>query len=211
MRREIPMALATIAALYTFIINVSHHGWETGWLARTDLWNIFMFQMAILLGALNLTRLHLVNIRRKREHWPYSVICILVLWSYMIFGLTVRGLFAGTGNAHPTYRWIHDALLIPIDAAVFSLLAFFIASAAYRAFRVRTAEASAMMVIAVIIMLANVPVGEAIWARFPALGGWILRVPNAAGMRGISVGVFFGAFAATLRLFLGLERKYLGT
>jgi hypothetical protein len=42
------------------------------------------------------------------------------------------------------------------------------------------------------------------------LGGWFLRIPNAAGMRGIVVGIFLGAFAATLRLFLGLERKYLG-
>jgi len=211
MRREIPMILATITALYTFVWQVSHHAWNTGWLRHTDLWRIFMVQMAVLLGALNLTRLHITNVRRKREHWPYSIICIVVLWSYMIYGMTVRGIFSGTGNAHPTYRWIHDALIVPIDAAVFSLLAFFIASAAYRAFRVRTAEASTMMVVAVIIMLANVPVGEVIWARFPALGSWFLRVPNAAGMRGIAIGIFLGSFAATLRLFLGLERKYLGT
>ena len=186
------------------------NAWLPRWLACSALWFTLMFQMAVLLGALNLSRLQITNIRRKREHWPYSVICVLVLWSYMIYGMTVRGIFAGTGNAHPTYRWIHDALIIPVDAAVFSLLAFFIASAAYRAFRVRTAEASAMMIVAVIIMLANVPVGEVIWDRFPALGGWFLRIPNAAGMRGIVVGIFLGAFAATLRLFLGLERKYLG-
>ncbi|HAI21140.1 MAG TPA: hypothetical protein DCM14_04495, partial [Clostridiales bacterium UBA8153] len=145
-----------------------------------------------------------------REHWPYSLICQVCLWTYLIYGLTVRGLFAGTGNAHPTFRWIFNALVAPIEATMFSILAFFIASAAYRAFRVRTAEATVMMVVAVIVMLGNVPVGEVMWDRFPALGGWLLRIPNAAGMRGIVVGVFLGALAATLRVFLGLERRYLG-
>ena len=59
MRREVPMILATIAALYTFVWQVSHHAWETGWLRQTDLWQTFMLQAAVLLGALNLSRLQI--------------------------------------------------------------------------------------------------------------------------------------------------------
>ncbi|MEW6523807.1 MAG: hypothetical protein AB1445_09610 [Bacillota bacterium] len=210
MRREVPIFIATVVALYAFVWQVSHHAWNTGWLTQTDLWRTFMVQVAVFLGAINLTRLHANNIRRRREHWIFSVICIVVLWSYMALGMLGNGLFTSGGNNLPTYRWIHDAMLVPIDSAIFSLLAFFIASAAYRAFRVRTREATAMLVVAVIIMLSNVPVGEVIWSKFPTLGQWILKFPNAAGMRGIQIGVFLGTFAATLRLFLGLERKYLG-
>lgn len=211
MRREIPMILATIAALYTFVWQVSHHAWETRWLTQTDLWRTFMMQTAVLLGALNLTRLQISNIRRRREHWPYSVLCLAVLWPYMIFGMTAYGLFAGRGNRHPIYLWFHDGVMLPAEATMFSLLAFFIASAAFRAFKIRSREATVLMVFAFIVMLARVPVGQVMWARMPALGTWIMGWPTAAAMRGMAIGIFLGVFSATLRVFLGLERRYLGT
>jgi hypothetical protein len=211
MRREVPMILATIAALYTFVWQVSHHAWNTRWLTHTDLWRTFMMQTAILLGALNLSRLQINNIRRRREHWPFSVLCLVVLWGYMIFGMTAYGLFAGRGNRHPIYLWLHDGVMVPAESTMFSLLAFFIASAAFRAFKIRSREATVLMVFAFIVMLARVPVGQVMWARMPALGTWIMGWPTTAAMRGMAIGIFLGVFTATLRVFLGLERRYLGS
>ena len=37
-------------------------------------------------------------------------------------------------------------------------------------------------------MLANVPVGEKIWSQFPAMGEWLMNVPNLAGQRGMLIG-----------------------
>ena len=99
---------------------------------------------------------------------------------------------------------------------MFSILAFYIASAAYRAFRVRNVDAAVMLVTAFLLMLGNVPIGEVIWSPDGWLGGfagiknWILRVPNAAGNRAITLGIFLGTMASQSRMLLGIERRHLG-
>ena len=59
-------------------------------------------------------------------------------------------------------------------------------------------------------MLANVPVGEKIWSQFPAMGEWLMNVPNLAGQRGMLIGAGIGGIASGIRVLLGIERTYLG-
>ncbi len=92
---------------------------------------------------------------------------------------------------------------------MFSLLAFFIASAAYRAFRARTLEATLLLVTAAIVMLGRVPVGAEIWSKLPVMQDWVMAIPQMAAKRGIFIGVAMGTIAMSLRVILGLERTYL--
>ena len=106
--------------------------------------------------------------------------------------------------------WMYEFVFVPMQATMFSLLAFFIASAAYRAFRARTLEASVLLVTAILMMLGRVPIGEFIWGRFPELTDWILNTPSMAVMRGIIMGVGLGMIATALRIIFGIERTYMG-
>ncbi|MAJ45353.1 MAG: hypothetical protein CMF96_11515 [Candidatus Marinimicrobia bacterium] len=60
------------------------------------------------------------------------------------------------------FYWIFDYIYTPLSATMFALLAFFVASASYRAFRIRNFEATLLLVSGVILMLGRVPIGALI-------------------------------------------------
>lgn len=124
---------------------------------------------------------------------------------------TPKGLVEGLSVArHVPITWMFNHILVPMQATMFSLLAFFIASAAYRAFRARTPEATVLLVTAIVMMLGRVPIGEMIWSKFPEFTEWILTTPNMVMMRGIIIGVGLGMIATALRIIFGIERTYMG-
>jgi hypothetical protein len=114
------------------------------------------------------------------------------------------------GPSGRVYVWIYDHIFAPCNATMFALLAFFVASAAFRAFRARNAEAALLLGSAIIILVARAPIGRSISPMLPELSDWILDIPNNAGRRAIMMGAAIGAIATGLRVILGLERSHLG-
>ena len=175
------------------------------------LWLRIVAAFAYFLGLYSLMNLHWERIRRKTAGWGYSLIV------YASFGLMF--LFVvyndGSGPFQPQargggYQWLFQNVQVPCSSTMFSLLAFFIASAAYRTFRARTPEAAILLVAAVIMMLGRVPIGRAISDLLPQAAEWLMEVPNLAAKRGILLGVSLGAIATSLRIIFGIERSYLG-
>jgi hypothetical protein len=114
------------------------------------------------------------------------------------------------GPTGRVFTWLYDHVFSPCNATMFALLAFFIASAAFRAFRARNAEAALLLGAAILIMVGRVPLGRALSPVFPLIADWIVDVPNNAGRRAIMMGAALGAIATSLRVILGLERSHLG-
>ena len=80
-----------------------------------------------------------------------------------------------------------------------------------------------MLVTAVLIMFARVPIGEFLWkhtmpdfvlqwrGNLPGdISHWILNVPSMAAQRGIALGIGLGVIATSLKIILGIERSYMG-
>ncbi len=114
---------------------------------------------------------------------------------------------------------VYDSIFTPLQATMFSLLAFFVASASYRAFRAKTLEATVLLLAAFIILIGRTPLGYYItfwlpdWLDFlkiSNLSAWILSTPNLAGQRAIMIGISLGIIATSLKLILGIERGWLG-
>jgi hypothetical protein len=112
--------------------------------------------------------------------------------------------------------FLYNQVYSPMQGTMFALLAFFIASAAFRAFRVRTLEAGLLAAAALIVMLGRVPIGDQMTAWLPesmrlgALQEWIMNVPQNAAKRAVLMGAALGVMATGLRVILGIERSYLG-
>ena len=108
------------------------------------------------------------------------------------------------------------------QATMFSLLAFFVASASFRAFRVKSKEAGLLMGAAFIVMLGNVPIGNLVsrlLAYIPIIGPsldialikeWILAYPSSAAQSAILVGAMLGYISASMKIIFGVERSHLG-
>jgi hypothetical protein len=183
---------------------------------------------ALALGLINLGLVHGRTIARARPGWYNSVAFFVALISMIVFGLwqsyvpdaaRAAGLGLSGRQVHRVYDVLFNGLFQPLGATLFSVLAFYIASAAFRAFRIRTAEAAFMMVSAFIVMLGQVPVGQWLTQGLPSSTGnplHYLRVENAAnwlystwsmaGVRAVDFGIAVGALAMALRVWLSLER-----
>lgn len=106
------------------------------------------------------------------------------------------------------HRLLYEGFFVPLGAAMFSLLAFYIANAAYRSFRVRSVEASVMMLAAIVVILGQIPHGPLyISEHLPAVRLWLLKYINTPGNRAIYFGAAIAGFAMAIRMWLSLERS----
>jgi hypothetical protein len=124
--------------------------------------------------------------------------------------MLVAGLWSEGKTEGTPFGWLYDNVLVPLQGTMFSLLAFFVASAAYRAFRARTLEATVLLLAAIVVMWGRVPLGEYLIPWIGGVSDWIMNVPNTAAQRGILIGVSLGGIATSIKIICGIERAYLG-
>ena len=132
-------------------------------------WYDILASFAIILGAMNLMKMQIQKVARQKKGWPYSIVAIFGFLFAITAGFFIKGVddSVAVWGAHVTtegtlFKWIFDYMFTPLSATMFSLLAFFVASASYRAFRIRNFEASLLLVAGIIIMVGRVPIGSLI-------------------------------------------------
>lgn len=213
MRREVPMIITFIVGMIVLLANIltSTDGSPfilKGWADELTDWVIIVSAFAVGLATVNLFRIHGDSIARQRPGWINS---LTLLTAIIVF--SVVGLFARLGSSaffNDLNQNLYDSIISPLGAAMFAILAFYIASAAYRAFRMRSLEASVMLLAAILVMLGKAPIGELMWKQFPEISTWLVNIPNTVGQRAIMIGAAIGGFATSLRILLGIERGHLG-
>jgi len=185
------------------IFFIPHHRVQEAQSVLLD-WANVVYAFALILGSLTLWASHQKKFLARGEGWPYSLVTLLSLGFVTVAGV-VQGVEEGT-LVNRYYNMVNS----PLASTMFALLAFFIASAAFRAFRARNAEATLLLGTAIIMMIGRVSVGEFLWSGFPPVTEWLLDVPNLAAKRAIALGVGLGAVSTALKIILGIDRSYLG-
>jgi len=231
MRGRIPLLVAFIAGIIPIIslyVPKNFLSGEEGMSTRLDQWLIIVAGFALLLGIVNVIQNNSRKIARRESGWIFAAVLLtgfFVTGSFGIWGAISRqGIgFLPDGSSTP-FKWVEDRFFQPLQSTIFSLLAFFMASAAFRAFRARNTEATILLVAAGIVMAGRVPLLELLASPFPGLQPsaaagsqflgrlteWIMATPNGAAQSGIIIGAALGAASMAIRIILGIERGYLG-
>ncbi len=222
MRRTVPLVITFIAGTFMIVSFFFHEGSIPHKLAgRVKDWGIIIAAFAVVLGTGNIIRVSLHKARRGEDR-AYKIVLLVCLFTTMGLGLVLgvdprihKSWLIGTwreGHYNP-FDWIYNQVQLPLGATMFSLLVFYITSAAYRAFRVRSLEAGILLGTAVLVLLGQIPfmsyasVGD---VSMDSIMYWIMKVPNVAAKRAILIGAAMGIVSMSLKIILGIERSYLG-
>jgi hypothetical protein len=192
-------------------------------------WFMIISGFAIILGQLSLLKVNSSKVANKTENWQYYLIGLISFWMMVIFGILwgtqdAAGLIGnGTGivawlGVKP-FEYLFNNVYQHLSSTMFALLAFFIASAAYRAFIIRSFESNLLMITAVIVMLGRTSIGSSLtgwlppdwrWLHLPNIADFIVNFPTNAAQRAIMISAALGIVGSSLRILLGIERSYLG-
>lgn len=189
--------------------------------------------MAFLLGPINLVRSNLSKFFRSRRE---------ILMPTLFFIGLAFGLFAGScgwiaatfdklkqdphlvktgldnwvlANGESLKLYFYIAIYgigLALGGSSMGMLAFYLVSAAYRAFRLNNLDAGVMMASAVIVLLGMVPLGVYLTSFLPdklqlnSWARWIMDVPNSAVQRAVLIGAVAGVFGAGMRQWLSLGK-----
>lgn len=204
MKKTFPLILAFIVGCFMAVQFFIPHRYVQNQVEELNRWTNLVWSAALILGTLSLTRHLLLKMRNKKEGYGYSIIALVAMVVTIFLGLVW-----GKDSGSP-FIYLFEHIIVPLEATTFSLLAFYIASAAFRAFRARNLEATLLLLAATVIMIGRVPIGNAIHEFLPNLADYILLYPNTAAKRGITIGVGLGMISTALKIILGIERGYLG-
>ncbi len=238
MKRELPLFITAITGLVIifnyFLPEVT--GQITEIIRK---WVIVISSFAIILGILNLL---IISLRKTVEPITHiddriaNIVLILSLIITIIIGMVYKvdpnytsefKLVLDKSSVIPLINFevqkvdnnvftsvIFYSIYNPLSAAMFSLLAFFIASASYRAFRARNMEATLLLLAASIVILGRVPIGDYLFGliglKISVVSEYITAVINAAAQRAILIAVGIGTIIISLKLLFGIEKSHIG-
>lgn len=230
MRRRVPLLITSIAGFT--LIAAYFIPYTQSWGETTAIWYDILAAIAFVLGGANLLRVHLKKISDQVAGWGYSAIVLTSFIATLVVGIGKVGVPPAAG--FPDYPWsgsyrtdgsafwyFFEYAFNPLTSTMFAMLAFYIASAAFRAFRAKNLDALLLLGTAFIILIGRTFAGTILTGWIPPDGPFsVLRVDNltvyimsiftVAGNRAIMIGIALGIVATALKVLLGIDRSYLG-
>lgn len=225
-RQTIPLLITGIVGFVLVIAYfIPHPPFDT---LREDFSIYFdiIASVAFILGAGNLIKMHGMRISKRDEGWLYSIVTVLGFLIVLVVGLGKLGNPGGFGGGLPVtaagsaFDYTYQYIFRPCAATMFALLAFYVASASFRAFRAKNIEATILLLVAFIILIGRTFVGtwltsglpdSLFFLKVPYLAEKIMTVLNFAGNRAIMIGIALGIVSTSLKVIIGIDRSYLGS
>ena len=162
---------------------------------------------------------------REQRDWLLADARAQYAWRRAVGDLSVQShtvLYPWSGDyaeGGTPFDWMYTWVLQPLMTTTFALLAFYVASAAFRAFRAKNLEATLLLGTALIILFratmfagyVQMPLPDGSLLGMDRIYAFVMSVFNTAGNRAIMIGIALGIASTSLKVLLGIDRSYLGS
>ena len=197
-KRTIPLIIAALVGV--LMIATYFVPYTEKWGADAMDMFIVLASAAMVLGAGNLVLLNLSKISGKHEGWGYASITLFAFFVTLVIGFAKIGALptpASPGNAWSgsvvqdgtPFWWIFMYVITPLTATMFAMLAFYIASAAFRAFRAKNLEATLLLGTAFVVLLGQIYFGVWVTSFLPDLESYVMGFPEATRNLVLAIGL----------------------
>ncbi|MEI8308855.1 MAG: hypothetical protein WCF99_17465 [Chloroflexales bacterium] len=213
LKRTLAMLIAGVSGLIV-LLDFAGSGVVVAFVAQTLVrWAALITALALLIGVVSVAASHMQRIRRRRSDWGYSLVLLAGMLLVIVFGIFFplpgsTGIVLPSSLAEQPIRTLFNVVYVPLSSSLLALLAFFSLSAAIRALGRRSAEAAMIVIVAVVVLVAQLPTISAL----PGVGTtiqWVSDYVALAGARGLLIGAAIGALVASVRVLLGFDLPYL--
>lgn len=227
MKRLVPILLASVSGFILLVAILSPH--TESWGETVATWFAILAAIAFVLGGGSLAKVQLEAISSRRPGWGYAAVTLGAFLITLVFGLGLVGVnpppqypdhgWAGKyDDLYAPFGWIYLYLMTPLAATMFATLAFYVASAAFRAFRAKNIEAVLLLSTAFLVLIGRTAAASITdflpdslaFFKIDRLVAWVMQYVGTAGSRAMVIGIALGVAATSLRIMLGIDRPYLG-
>lgn len=164
-------------------------------------WVVVIGLMALATAAINLMRIHTKRIIQRKKHWFYSAYFIIVFLVVTFIGIIE---YPNGSN----FSFIIKNIYTPLATTIYSLLGLWMATAAYKAFRLRSFNSLVLLLSGVIVLLGSTTFGAAISPVFSIIATYIRIIPTTIATRAILMSTAIGTIALGIRILLGIESPF---
>lgn len=222
LKKKGPLLLCFLTGFVFAVRYYVPHEWSKTLIVEVSNWMKLIAALVFVLGVASVIQQHSRKIGRVEEGFGYSVVLFVAFAGTILFGIIAGGKFDDPSTGKMTvYGWTYKYIFTPLNATMFALLAFFVASAAFRAFRAKTVHAALLLTFALLMLFGKAPLGQFLWdatigaisPKVPSMASiseWIMNYVNAPARRAILIGVAVGGIATSIKIILGIERSWLG-
>ena len=204
LRKIVPLAIAVLFGALTLLGLL----FDLATLNNITLgWASLLAAFALLFGVLNLLYVHINRFLTKRN--IYSLFLAISLLT--VLGLAYTEYIGLTPQAvNSVFNWVQS----PLEAALGSLLAFFLLFAGFQLMKRRRSVWSFIFILtAVFLLFSNALLAtdllpENVISIVEQIQDVIQNVIVLSGVRGLLLGVALGTILLSIRILLGVERPY---
>lgn len=217
-KRNVPLILVTVIGIITLAsYYIPHRFSQEIYLDTMNKWQNIIMAFAFLLGLISLFYSHFQKIKKKADGWGYSIFVYIGFLAMVVPAFVSEGQQL-VGPNLTSLGWAFRFIYNTLAATMFSILAFFIVSTAFRSFRIKSMMAFVLFLAAMVLIMGRVPLGDFVWTEVLGWTGvslsdlveWIMHVPAVSARRGIMIGIAIGAAVISLKIIFGIERQYMG-